>query len=252
MLEKIIVVDYAEGAGGEFFSGVLTEHLHGDQTRWLQKYFNSQSLICADWDINFEKYLDEFLLLCNTENVKNIAIPYHLYKWPHHQTLFNRIATTVRFVKINNNGNDHNVALDFLRKIYLQKVTDISDLKFMLTNATATQKLQAIARFKNRALYGLDVKLILDNKAISTLNRRQLIDTTLAKQVTLPTSDIEINYDDFFVNFADIADKYYLLCTMLDLVPDPGKLEALVKRNKLNLEQLNQFITDFPTLYEEL
>ena len=70
--------------------------------------------------------------------------------------------------------------------------------------------------------------------------------------MTLPTSDIEINYDDFFVNFADIADKYYLLCTMLDLVPDPGKLEALVKRNKLNLEQLNQFITDFPTLYEEL
>ena len=64
MLEQLIVVDYQEGAGGEFLANWLSAHFgqklnYNQQTNsnYLQKWLNAHSLIQDDWKENFKNQL---------------------------------------------------------------------------------------------------------------------------------------------------------------------------------------------------
>ena len=250
MLKKIIVVDYIEGAGGEYFAQFLSDHMNTAQHRWLQKYFNSQSLVTKNWDQDFEHHLNKFLELCNKQNVNEIAVPYHLYKWPHQFDLFNRIAHTVRAVKIDSTQYNREVALDFLRKIYLCPFdnTQISQLAYLANSATDKVKQELNEQLRSSGLQWIDVIITLDN----TLTKRQLVDQVLRHTTMLSTQDVKIDYGVFYVNRAGIEDKYNLLCKQLDITSNLELLEELIKRNKENWDTLTQFIREFPEIYKQL
>jgi hypothetical protein len=249
MLEKIIIVDYVEGAGGEYFSQFLNNHLHKSEDVWLQKYFNSESLIIELWDQKFTEYLGNFLSLCYKRAVTEIAIPYHLYKWPQHLALFNQISKNVRAVKINSTKYNHEVTIDFLRKIYLCPVekTQMSQLSYYIKSATDQQKQQINELLRTNTLQWIDVRILLDNTT-----KRQLIDKILARNISCPSQDIEINYGTFYVDYNKIDDKYNLLCKQLGITPDNILLTELITRNQTNWATLSQYIEQFPDIYKQL
>ena len=52
---------------------------------------------------------------------------------------------------------------------------------------------------------------------------------------SLPSDDIEILYQDFFIDFTKTSDAYQRLCVELGLQPNLTLLDALIERNKKNL-----------------
>jgi len=220
------------------------------QHRWLQKYFNSQSLIIENWDQDFECHLNKFLELCNEQNVNEIAVPYHLYKWPHQFDLFKRIAYTVRAVKIDCIQYNREVALDFLRKIYFCPFdkTQIPQLAYYTKSVTDNAKQTLNEQLRSSGLQWIDVIITLDN----TLTKRQLVDRILENSTLPPTQDTKIDYGIFYVGQVGIEDKYNLLCEQLDITHNKKLLEELIQRNKENWIELTQFIGKFPEIYKQL
>ena len=45
-------------------------------------------------------------------------------------------------------------------------------------------------------------------------------------------------YEDFFINFDRTSAAYQTLCNQLQLSPNPQLLDALIDRNKKNLQHL--------------
>lgn len=262
MLDKIIIIDYTEGSGGEYFSNFLTCHLMNkvlednmqESLDWHQKYFNSLSLITVDWVDNFDHYLDKFLNLCNDYQIKNISIPLHLYKFPNLAEKFFKIAREVRFVKINNTGYEDLTVIDFLRKVYLKKVQikDLNKIKFRINDFNEKQKIIVIEHLKNNNLYWLDLELIKNNETPNSISRRYVVEKLLNTKMLLPSDDIEINYKDFFIGFENLTDKYYLLCENLAISPDIKLLDMLIVRNSKNANDLNQYIERFSTVFDQL
>jgi hypothetical protein len=262
MLDNLIVIDYADGAGGEYFSNFISSHsgfyahtpLNENMQQSsdsVQKYFNSNSLIIKDWDTNFNVYLQKFLTLAKNHS-NNICVPYHLYKWPHHTDMFNNVAKTVRFVKIVT--DDDNFKYDFFRKVLLKPVTkeNFSELNFLLTNTNQEQKLQAIQNLKNKKLYWLDVLLIIKGEKINRASRQQLISHMLNTKVVLPTADIEISYDDFFANFDKTKNAYKSLCNQMDITLDYQLADKLIQRNTKNLKDLLEYKEKFTEIFNAL
>jgi len=249
MLEQIIVVDYVDGAGGEYFAQFFNSHLHTIDYVWLRKYFNSQSLVIEQWDLNFDQHLDEFLSLCEQRRIQQIAVPYHLYKWPNHLAKFSRIAKTVRAVQINSTHYARAVAIDFLRKIYLCPVNkkDISQLAYLTKSATQEQKRQLKEQLDANTLQWIDVTILLNNST-----KKQLVDQVLTRKLTCPSQDLCIDYGDFYVDYNDIDNKYCLLCKELELVPNQQLLNSLIDRNKENWAALNSYIEQFLEIYKQL
>lgn len=263
MLDKLIIVDYVDGSGGEYFSNFISSHRDfysqdafienmQQSTDIFQKFFNSTSLIKEDWNQNFIFYLKKFEQLCQDANIKNICVPYHLYKYPNHINDFKIIAEEVRFVKILTSNNDF--VYDFIKKILLFNVTkaNFNEVKFKIFNATQEQKMQILQRLKNNTLYWLDVNLILHNKKVNTVTRQTKISSILNAKYTLPSNDLEILYEDFFVNFNKINDNYILLCNQLNITPQNELLERLVNRNRQNYKNLVQYKENFNKVFESL
>ena len=262
MLDKLIIIDYADGAGGEYFSNFISSHsgfyaqspLNENMQQSsdsVQKYFNSNSLIIKDWDNNFNIYLQKFLTLAK-QHTNNICVPYHLYKWPHHSDMFKGVANTVRFVKIVT--DDDNFIYDFFRKVLLKPVTkqNFSELNFLLTNVNQEQKLQAIQNLKNKKLYWLDVLLIRNGEKINRATRQQLISHILDTNILLQTNDIAISYNDFFVNFDKTKNAYESLCNQLDITPDYQLANKLIQRNTKNLKDLLEYKEKFTEIFNAL
>jgi hypothetical protein len=259
MLDKLIIIDYADGAGGEYFSNFISSHagffsempLHENMqnsTDRLQKFFNSRSLIVS----NFETDLIEFEQICEHNQIKNISIPYHLYKFPDRIEQFNKIAKSVRFVRITVSDNYH--SYDFLRKVLLNTLThdNMAELSFRTADMDRSQKIQLIQRLKNKNLYWLDFSLIKQNEKINTSTRQQYLNLLLSREYNLPSADIEIYYDDFFVNFNNTVDKYNLLCHQLDIIPNHSLIEQLISRNTKNLKELLIYKEKFKEIFESL
>lgn len=259
MLDKLIIVDYADGAGGEYFSNFISSHAgfyaveplkENMQTSSdkLQKFFNSRSLISS----NFDTDLIEFEKLCEQNQIKNISIPYHLYKFPDRMEQFSKIAKSVRIIKITASNNNH--SYDFFRKVLLTTVTknNMSELSFRTAAMDPFQKLQIIQRLKNKNLYWIDLLIIKQNEKINKSTRQQYVNLLLSKIYRLPSADIEIHYDDFFVNFSDTVNKYNLLCQQLDIIPNQYLIEQLIDRNKKNLNELLIYKEKFKELFESL
>ena len=216
------MVDYHEGAGGEFIARFISAHfgheLEFDQQakpNHLQKWLNSYSLITPDWAMNFAKYFQAFLDNCALQQITSIAVPYHLYKWPDHVDTITSYVPQTQFVKINSHSHRDKVDADFRRKVLDRPITDFKELQFLLSNRDKPFVNNTLKLYQNKNLYYRD---IFPWKS------------TWSK--TLPSNDIEILYSDFFCEFDRTANAYQQLCSQLNLVPDPVLLTALIQRNQ--------------------
>lgn len=228
MLDKLIVVDYQEGAGGEYMANWLSAHFGHplaenmqSNPNWLQKWFNSQRLVCADWNTNFSSYLSQFQKECTARAVTKIAVSYHLYHYPQHIEVFCAAGPT-RFVRINCQDYLDKIYADFERKVSDRPLSsqDWPEVKFILQNQSPEHRAHCVKLFKQRKL---TYRTLLPHCAERSLK-------------VLPSQDIEVNYGDFFVQFDRTAQAYDDLCAQLDIEPQPQLLAALIKRNKKNLQ----------------
>lgn len=230
-MKQLIVIDYQEGAGGEFLSSFISAHFghklvdnSQENPNFLQKWINSHSLALADWDTNFSNHLEIFLQLCKDHNVDSIAIPYHLYKWPHHATIFKKQASNTRFVKINAQGFEDRIRADFQRKVWDKPLikTQFNQIAFLLKDQSQERKKFCLDLFKQNKL------------TMSDLIQGRVV---LGPEI-LPSDDVEVSYDDFFNNFSNTPNAYEQLCAELDLIPDLVLLGKLIERNTKNLQTL--------------
>jgi hypothetical protein len=230
MLEQLIVVDYQEGAGGEFIANWLSAHfgqkLESDlqlNPNYLQKWLNSHSLIEPDWRKNFNKYLLIFNDECARRGIQSIAVSYHLYKYPEHVETLKKVNHP-RFVRVNCAGYEDQVAKHFQHKV-LDRVlgpADFAEIKFVLKNQTQEK-----------------IKRCLDLYQHHTLTYRELLPCNPnIESKYLPSDDVEIFYRDFFVDFDQTPVAYHVLCSQLQLQPNSKLLDALIDRNKKNLQHL--------------
>jgi hypothetical protein len=228
MLKQLIVIDYQEGAGGEFIASWLSAHFGQrletnlqNNPNYLQKWLNSHSLIKPDWQTNFTEYLLNFNNLCGEHNIQHICIPYHLYKWPEHVDILKKI-NQARFVRINCEGYEFQIAEDFKRKV-LNRVLgpkDFAEIKFMLDNQDKEKRKHCLNLFKQ-----------------GKLTYNELVPTTSSiESKHLPSTDLEIIYGDFFVDFARTLTAYKQLCDQLEISANVVLLDALVDRNRENLQ----------------
>lgn len=230
MLEQLIVVDYQEGAGGEFVSNWLSAHFGQKlesnlqlSPNYMQKWLNSHSLIQPDWRKNFNKYLLMFNDECAKCSIRSIAVPYHLYKYPEHVETLEKVNHP-RFVRINCAGYEDQVFSDFRRKV-LDRVLgprDFAEIKFIL-KGQPQQK----------------IKHCLELYRCQMLTYRELLPSTPKIELQhLPSNDIEIMYRDFFIDFDRTPGAYQTLCNQLQLIPNDQLLDALIARNKKNQQHL--------------
>jgi hypothetical protein len=233
MIDQLIVVDYVEGAGGEFFANFLSAHFGSEldynpqrNPNFLQKWINSQSLVVKNWDQEFKQHLIEFRDLCNTAEISRLAVPYHLYKWPHHIDIISETFPT-RFVKINVAGYEHTVQSDFERKNWFRKMTkqDVGEVKFLLQRLDLDQQ-----------------QTVLDLYRRQELTLKDLIGGDLCVGGPAPTQDIEIFYKDFFLDFDCTIDAYKKLCAELTIIPNFELLSKLIDRNKKNWQDLQSYL----------
>lgn len=230
MLDKLIVVDYQEGAGGEFVANWLSAHyghqLQTDQQtnpNYLQKWLNSHSLVHADWQENFHNYLIEFNKECADQGVQQLAVSYHLYKYPSHVKILSQ-HNRARFVRVNCDGYQVQVFKDFSRKV-LDRVLqsrDFNEIQFVLRGQSQQKIEHCMKLFKNHKLTYRNLLCVESGPELKLL----------------PSTDIEISYEDFFVDFNKTSQAYQHLCDQLDLQPNAQLLGALIERNKKNLQQL--------------
>lgn len=233
MLDKFIVIDYQEGAGGEFIANFISSHfgykLEFDQQAnptHNQKWLNSHSIVTPDWDLNFETYFLRFLSNCKNQSIDKIAVPYHLYKWPSHVKKIKNIVNNARFVKINCEQYLQEIQSDYDRKVLLRVIQDFSELKFLLQCQSKEIVEKALKLYKQKKLTVGDI--------VSGYNKQ-------LKQ--LPSNDIEIDYGDFFCNFDQTPHAYQKLCGELDIAPNADLLLKLLERNKKNYQSLKEHLS---------
>ena len=234
MLDQLIVVDYQEGAGGEFIASWLSSHF-GHQLiqdpqknpNYCQKWLNSHSLVNKEWNKEFVDFFQTFLTTCKSQSIKQIAVPYHLYKWPYHVDIIKDYCPGVRFVRINCNGYEQEISIEFQRKVCLKKLgpSDFDMLKFMLTHRSKEEIKHVLALFKKQ-------ELVFNDLIPFNIQQKEL--------KNLPSQDVEINYQDFFVNFANTQTAYNQLCVDLGISPNITLLGALIDRNKKNWQDLQE------------
>jgi hypothetical protein len=234
MIDQLIVVDYVEGSGGEFFANFLSAHfgskLEFDAQRspnFLQKWLNSQSLVVKNWDQEFRNQLIEFQDLCDRSLMSRLAIPYHLYKWPHHIDIISEMFPT-RFVKINVVGFEHLIRSDVERKVWFRKMTkkDVGEVQFLLQRLDLDQQQIVLNLYRKQELIFKD-----------------LVGGNLETGESPPTRDIEIFYKDFFQDFDCTVNAYKKLCAELKIIPDFALLNKLIDRNKKNWQDLQSYMS---------
>lgn len=235
MLKKIIVVDYNEGAGGEYMASFLSAHFGQDlvsnpqkQPDRLQKWLNTHSLVVPDWNDNFKNYLEKFFNECQRSEVENIAVPYHLYKWPGHVDVLKDALPAARFLRINCIGHEQHILQDFRYKIWNRKLTnaDFLEIKFLLSHRSEQFKIQVLQKLKTNQLVYKD-----------------LFSNTEVVYGSLPSNDVEVMYADFFINFDNTPEAYEYMCTQLEITPNFSLLNLLIQRNKKNLQDLNKYLS---------
>jgi hypothetical protein len=237
VLEKLIVVDYQEGSGGEFVASWLSAHfghllVENPQKNpdYYQKWLNSHSLITSNWNENFSKFFLDFVTRCCDLGITQIAVPYHLYKWPHHVDIIKDCCPHARFVRINCKEYQREVSAEFDRKVRFKKLgpKDFATVKFMLTQKSSKEIQRVLTLFKKQELVFQD--LMPNIKKTSRLK-------------ILPSQDIEINFRDFFVDFDQTKVAYNRLCDELALSPDNTLLGMLIERNKKNWQDLQNYLS---------
>lgn len=237
MLEQLVIVDYQEGAGGEFLASFVSAHWGHDitpnpqsQGNRVQKWLNSHSLVRPQWDQNFELNFAEFITLCEQHSIKQISVPYHLYKWPDHcERISNQIAHT-RFVQIDVSGYLDHISADFRRKVLRRRLhsADFGEIKFFLQGQNIEHQRRCMNLFRQGTLTLVDIRPEFES---------------YSGQKTLPSRDIKINYGDFFVDFDRTPAAYQQLCENLNMTPNPDLLQQLIDRNRKNLQAQQEYLS---------
>lgn len=232
-MRDFIVVDYQEGAGGEFIARWLSAHfghqLEFDQQKnpdHMQKWLNSHSLSFHNWDQTFCAHFRQFVRECQQQGIDQIAVPYHLYKFPHHVTVIQEQIPNVRFVRICCDQYVDRVYADFSRKVLDRPITSFSELQFLLQDRDHDAVKHNIRRWRQ-----------------GELTYRDLWPQSQQDLQTLPSQDVQIDYGDFFCHFDQTAQAYEKLCNELGLVPDLILLSALLERNQKNLLDLENHLS---------
>jgi len=265
MLKKLIIVDYVDGSGGEYFANVLNSHSEfncavNPMAEDMQKvsdiklkWFNSNGLVCNDWDENFKAHCKKFLTECQNSGVSSIAIPYHLYKYPHHVKILESLGNYTRFVSINFHKHQKLIALDYIRKVLLRPFTkeNMSEISFYSRSLTTESKQQLINLLKQGQLYGIDLELARNKLELTNQNRKSLLDK-YNHLMSPVTNDISIDYEDFFICLDNNKEKYYNLCINLNISPDEQILSKMIKRNQQNFKDLQKFSTEFDSITNQI
>jgi hypothetical protein len=267
MLSKLVVVDYSEGAGGEFISYFVSCHseflnLDVDTTDMqsidgaLLKYLNSQSIVDPDWNQNFKQQFLHFADKCAAHGISNIAVPYHLYKFPEHVDTIKSCLPGTRFIKINHSASRHQtIVLDFFKKVWFKKLSasNLVEIKYLTQNFSLEHKKAVIRRMQQNKLMYLDLALIKKNIPVNSSTRQTAINNfQMLPQKVCPSTDIVIEYDDFFIDFERTPGAYKQLCDQLEILPSADKLDKLIHRNKKNYNDLKKFATNFNHYLKEL
>lgn len=192
----------------------------------VQKWLNSKSLIAVDWAERFRTYLEIFIDQCQHNNVSAIAVPYHLYKWPHHVHIIAQVIPSARFVRINCENSLAEVTADFERKVSNCLINDFRELKFLLTN-------------RDRQF----VKSVLKLYHEKQLTYRDIFPPPPHSIQHLPSQDCEIQYQDFFCCFDQTKQAYEKLCSDLDITPNLILFTALLERNQKNKQDLDRHLS---------
>lgn len=236
MLDKLVVIDYYNGAGGEFFASFVNAHWgqpliwdHQQNPNHFQKWFNSYSLVTPNWHNEFQTSMQLFLQKCDQQNISKIAIPYHLHKWPMHQHCFKSAGVETVFLKIDSSEYEKDIATDFAIKVTKRPIKDFSELAFYIKNFPQDKQIAYIEQFRHNTVTVEDLNLHSSGNHVDP---------------TVIVHDIVVSYRDFFVEFDRTADAYAKLCQDLNLAPSNQLLQALIDRNQQNLEQRKKYVSN--------
>jgi hypothetical protein len=232
-VNKLIVVDYQEGAGGEFMARFLSAHfghtLEFDQQQnpnKIQKWLNSHSLVNKDWDQAFPRYFQVFLKLCQEQGIAELSVPYHLHKWPWHVDIILSQVPQARFVRINCNNHVDQVYADFQRKVLNRPITEFSELQFLLNGQNSDFVNEKVLSYRR-----------------GTLTYQDIFPDSQPGLQTLPSNDVEVDYGNFFSNFDQTAVAYEELCAKIKIDTNFELLSALLERNQKNQQDLNKHLS---------
>lgn len=250
MLDRLVVVDYIEGAGGEYLSQSINSHAEFDNSMVLQKWFNSQRHIIHNWDIEFVEQAHLFLAQCTQQQVKNLAISYHLYFHPGHIELLKPLSKHTQFITIDSTGHEQMVKMEFIRKVLFNSISKqkIKEVKYRVQADRGPQAYKLIELLMQEKLYGIDLVLYKWGLPITRENRENAFNQLLNKKEKCPTNDITILYKDFFVSFDKTEKSYYNLCESLNITPSSEILNAMLVRNKANFKELTEFTKNFESI----
>lgn len=252
MLDCLVVVDYIEGAGGEYISSVINSHPEFSDNVLLQKWFNSRRHIVPNWEDSIAEQGDLFLIQCREHQIKNLAISYHLCMHPSHADTMKKLSRNTRFVKIDSQGYETMVGMDFIRKILFNQLTthQFTEIKYRINKHTSAVEL--VKLLKENKLFGIDFVLYKQNLPITRANREMVFESVMSKQQICPTNDITILYNDFFVSLDNMKEKYYTLCNSLNIQPNIDILNAMLIRNRKNLEEVTEFTKNFNAIKDRV
>lgn len=236
MLDKLVIINYHNGAGGEFFASFVNAHWgqpliwdHQQNPNHLQKWFNSYSLVTPNWHSEFQASMQLFLQQCDQQNLSKIAVPYHLHKWPMHQQCFKSASIKTTFLKIDSFQFEKDIAADFTIKVVKRPIKDFAELAFYIKNFPKNKQIAYIDQFRHSTVTIEDLNLhSSDNHAYQT----EIV------------HDIVVSYKDFFVEFDRTAEAYVKLCHDLELAPSNDLLQALIARNQQNLAQRKKYVSN--------
>ena len=261
MLDQLVVVDYIDGAGGEYLSNIINSHAEFNCASSplatnmqavpdvTQKWFNSRQRISNKWDAEFTHECKLFLDRCHEQNITAISIPYHLYYYPAHINALKSLSRKTQFVKINSDNYQDIVMMDFVRKILFRQITarHLHELKYRIKDRLDEAQ-PLLDLFKSNKLFGIDFVLFAHSIKVNKQNRSDMLNNLLKKERVCPSTDIEIDYGDFFVLFDKLKKSYYTLCNGLNIVPSEAIAEEMLIRNKRNLEEVTEFSKNFESI----
>lgn len=250
MLNTLVVVDYIEGAGGEYLSHTINRHKGFSNVEVLQKWFNSKRHVIPNWTKEFTNQADAFVTECNNQQVNNIAISYHLCFYPDQVNAIRSLSNNTRFVKIDSTGHENMVQMDFIRKVLFNQLSKkhIREVKYRIGNNYSPQAQTLIDLLMKDQLLGIDLVLYKQGLYINKINRERVFNDIMKKTDVCPTSDITVSYEDFFVNLDNLKKSYYTLCNSLNIVPSEAIAEEMLIRNKRNLEEVTEFTKNFDSI----
>lgn len=266
MLDRLVVVDYIEGAGGEYLSNVINSHKEFNSSAnplvaqphntvdVPQKWFNSQRHVIPNWADEFENQADLFLDECRQRDIHNLSVTYHLYMHPEHAELMKPLSANTRFVKINSQGHEQMVFMDFVRKVLFNPISkqQIREVKYRIRGDRSAQAYSLISLLMQGRLFGIDLVLYKFGLPINRANRQEWLDYVSKKVEVCPTNDITISYEDFFISFDKLKKSYYNLCNGLNIVPNEDIVGAMLERNKRNLDEVTEFTKNYESIKHDI